>query len=161
MIQRVIDGKVIMKDERFYLKNKQGELEFDLLAEGMRKLGLLWLLINNGAITDSTSTLFWDEPETNLNPSMFETLVKVLLSLQRDGVQIFIATHSYVFLKEFDVQKKFNDAVGFFSLGPDEKTSHITVTGGNDYLSIVPNPISDEYVRLYDAEVRRSLEDRK
>ncbi len=157
MIQKVIGGKIIVKGDKFFLKNKQGELEFDLLAEGMRKLGLLWLLIDNGAITDSTSTLFWDEPETNLNPSMFETLVKVLLSLQRDGVQIFIATHSYVLLKEFDVQKKPNDAVKFFSLKPDEETSNIKVTGGNDYLSIMPNPITDAYSRLYDEEIKRSL----
>jgi len=161
IIQKVIDGKVIVKNDKFFLKNIQGELEFDLLAEGMRKLGLLWLLINNGAITDSTSTLFWDEPETNLNPSMFETLVKVLLSLQRDGVQIFIATHSYVFLKEFDIQKKEGHAVKFFSLVKDKPTRKISVVQGDDYQSIVPNPISDEYVRLYDAEVRRSLEGRK
>ena len=157
MIQKVIDGKIVVKDDKFFLKNKQGELEFDLLAEGMRKLGLLWLLINNGAIADSTSTLFWDEPETNLNPSMFETLVKVLLNLQRNGVQIFIATHCYVFLKEFDVQKKSTDAVRFFSLRPDKETSHITVTGGDDYLSIVPNPITDAYSRLYDEEIKRSI----
>ena len=103
------------------------------------------------AIIDSS------QPEANLNPSMFETLVKVLLNLQRDGVQIFIATHSYVLLKEFDVQKKSNDAVKFFSLMPDEETSHITVTGGNDYLSIMPNPITDAYSRLYDEEIKRSL----
>lgn len=156
MIQKVIDGKIIVKDDKFFLKNKQGELEFDLLAEGIRKLGLLWLLIKNLKLING-STIFWDEPEANLNPSMFETLVKVLLSLHRDGVQIFIATHSYVLLKEFDVQKKSNDAVKFFSLMPDEETSHITVTGGNDYLSIMPNPITDAYSRLYDEEIKRSL----
>lgn len=156
MIQKVIDGKIIVKDDKFFLKNKQGELEFDLLAEGIRKLGLLWLLIKNLELING-STIFWDEPETNLNPSMFETLVKVLLSLQRDGVQIFIATHSYVLLKEFDVQKKSNDAVKFFSLRPYEETSNITVTDGNDYLSIMPNPITDAYSRLYDEEIKRSL----
>ena len=159
-LNRVMDGKVILKNNRFYLKNSQGELEFDLLAEGTRKLGLLWLLIQNGVLFEG-STLFWDEPETNLNPIVFDVLVQTLLSLQTLDVQIFIATHSYALLKEFDIQKKEEHAVKFFSLVKDKPTRKISVIHGDDYQSIVPNPISDEYVRLYDAEVRRSLEGRK
>jgi hypothetical protein len=30
-----MDGKIISKNEEFFLKNKQGELEFTLLAEGI------------------------------------------------------------------------------------------------------------------------------
>jgi AAA15 family ATPase/GTPase len=160
-LNRVLEGKVILKNNRFYLKNSQGELEFDLLAEGTRKLGLLWLLIQNGVLFDG-STLFWDEPETNLNPIVFDVLVQTLLFLQRVlKVQIFIATHSYALLKEFDIQKKEGHAVKFFSLMKDKQSRKISIVQGNDYQSIVPNPISDEYVRLYDAEVRRSLEGRK
>lgn len=160
-LNRVMEGKVILKNNRFYLKNSQGELEFDLLAEGTRKLGLLWLLIQNGVLLFG-STLFWDEPETNLNPIVFDVLVQTLLFLQRVlKVQIFIATHSYALLKEFDIQKKEDHAVKFFSLMKDKQSRKISIVQGNDYQSIVPNPISDEYVRLYDAEVRRSMGGRK
>jgi hypothetical protein len=53
------------------LSNKQGE--FILLAEGFRKLGLLWLLLQNGTLLNG-SVLFWDEPETNLNPKTMQTV---------------------------------------------------------------------------------------
>src|SRR5690606_33398247 len=66
-LQRAIEGKVVTKGEHFFLTNNQGELEFTLLAEGMRKLALIWLLIQNGTLL-SGSVLFWDEPEANLNP---------------------------------------------------------------------------------------------
>lgn len=61
-LQSIIEGKVTITEEEFFLRNKQGNLEFTLLAEGMRKLGLLWLLIQNGTLLNG-SVLFWDEPE--------------------------------------------------------------------------------------------------
>jgi len=102
MIQGVIDGKVEKKNEKFYLKNARGNLEFTLLAEGYRKLGLLYSLIQNESIS-SGSVLFWDEPEANLNPRLASQVVKILLELQRMGTQIFIATHDYVMLKELEL----------------------------------------------------------
>jgi len=38
-------------------------------------------------------------------------VVEILLELQRMGVQVFIATHDYVTLKEFDLQTKKKDRV--------------------------------------------------
>lgn len=105
MIQDVIDGKVEKKNEKFYLKNAQGNLEFTLLAEGYRKLGLLYSLIQNGSIS-SGSVLFWDEPEANLNPRLASQVVKIMLELQRRGTQIFIATHDYVMLKELELSSE-------------------------------------------------------
>ena len=40
--------RVLQKDLK--LLNKQGNMEFTLLAEGIRKLALLWLLIQNGTL---------------------------------------------------------------------------------------------------------------
>ena len=77
------------------LDARNGEIEFTLLAEGLRKLGLIWLLIQNGTLGND-SVLFWDEPETNLNPKLYRTVIETLLTLQRNGVQIFLATHDYV-----------------------------------------------------------------
>ena len=36
-LEQAIEGKVIAKQEYFFLKNRQGDLEFTLLAEGIRK----------------------------------------------------------------------------------------------------------------------------
>ena len=115
ILQKAIQGKATVRDGEFFLRNKQGNLEFTLLAEGMRKLGLLWILVQNGTLQKG-SVLFWDEPETNLNPTLFGTVMEVLMELQRAGVQVFFATHDYVILKELDLRKKDDDAVAFHSL---------------------------------------------
>lgn len=109
-LQDEMEGKVIAKKEEFFLRNKQGELEFTLLAEGFRKLGLLWILIQNGTLLNG-SALFWDEPETNLNPKLMKAIVGILLELQRIGVQIFLTTHDYVILKEFDLQSHLRETL--------------------------------------------------
>ena len=155
-LSKQIRGKVIRKKEIFYLKNKQGELEFTLLAEGMRKLGLLWLLINNGSLYRG-SYLFWDEPEANLNPSLMQMVVDVLLELQRMGVQIFLATHNYVLLKEFDLQATEADNISFHSLYQDEETREIKVSSTHNYLEISPNAIDDTFGSIVDREIARTM----
>ncbi len=157
-LQEVMGGKITIKGEQFYLSDALGELEFMLVAEGIRKFALLWLLIRNGCLQKG-ATLFWDEPEANLNPSLIEILVKVLLQLQRQGVQIFIATHNYVLLEEFNLQKESEDAVRFFSLSKNEQTQNIDCQFGDDYMSIMPNKISEAYTKIYDKEVHRTLGD--
>ncbi len=155
IIQRAISGKVITKEETFFLRNKQGELEFTLVAEGLRKLALIWQLIQNGTLLDG-SVLFWDEPEANLNPVKVGTLVNVLLELQRMGVQVLLATHDYVLLKEFDLRMTDDDKVSFHALYRD-KESNIRHAATDDFLSIDPNAIADTFLDIYDREVRRNL----
>lgn len=155
-LQKAIDGKVTVKEEEFFLRNKQGNLEFSLLAEGIRKLGLLWLLIQNGTLL-SGSVLFWDEPETNLNPKLFGVLMEILLELQRAGVQVFLATHDYVILKELDLRKKKRDDIAFHSLYRDEESGEIMCHTARSYLDIHPNAIAEAFADLYDREVKRNL----
>ena len=40
--------------EEFFLKNDDGDMEFTLLAEGLRKLGLLELLVRNGTLPNGS-----------------------------------------------------------------------------------------------------------
>ena len=155
-LQKAIDGKITVRNEEFFLRNRQGNLEFTLLAEGMRKLGLLWLLIQNGTLQNG-SVLFWDEPETNLNPKLFSVLIDILLELQRDGVQIFLATHDYVILEELNLQKKERDKVAFHSLYREEETGEIACNTTDSYLDIHPNAIAEAFTDLYDREIERSL----
>ena len=93
-IENAIGGIVVQHNELFFIEYKDfGEIEFTMVAEGHKKLALLWLLIKNGEIDKNTILLF-DEPESNLNPKLTGVLVEILLSLSRIGVQIFIATHN-------------------------------------------------------------------
>lgn len=154
ILKKKIKGTVHAEGEEFFLKSKQGKLEFTLLAEGMRKLGLFWLLIQNGFL-GAGSILFWDKPETNLNPKLFGSVIEVLLALQRMGVQIFIATHDYAILKELDLRSKEEDILAFHSLYSSKgEISHDTF---ESYLDLHPNVIREAFTGLYDREVKRSL----
>ena len=152
---RELGGSILVEDEEFYWKGGHGKLEFSLLAEGLRKLGLLWLLIQNGALLEG-SVLFWDEPEANLNPKLLTPLVDVLLELQRLGVQVFIATHDYVLLKQFDLQQQDRDAVQYHALHRD-RDGHLACNSTDAYLDIDPNAIDEAFGEIYDSEVKRSL----
>ena len=101
--------------------------------------------------------LFWDEPETNLNPKLFGDVIDILLDLQRDGVQVFLATHDYLILSEIDMRMQDGDAVAFHSLYRDADTGDIACNTANDFLGIHPNAISDAFSDLYDREIERSL----
>ena len=148
-------GGVVIKGEEFFLDTGDGFLEFTLLAEGMRKLALLQLLIRNGTLRPGAA-LFWDEPETNLNPALLKLTIGVLLELQRAGVQIFLATHDYVVLRELDLQSESEDKVVFHTLFRDE-SDEISCAAAKNYLAISPNAIEDTNTDLYDRQVKRSL----
>jgi ABC-type transporter Mla maintaining outer membrane lipid asymmetry ATPase subunit MlaF len=158
-LQKAIDGKVVAKGEHFFLKNKQGDLEFTLLAEGMRKLALVWLLIQNGTLL-SGAVLFWDEPEANLNPALMGEVVEVILELQRLGVQVFLTTHNYVLLKEFDLRKKKDDEIRYLSMFRDDSGAVVS-KASDSYLGVDPNSVASTFSNLYDRELSRSLEGMK
>lgn len=158
-IETAITGKVIIKGEKFFLKNKHGELEFALLAEGWRKLGLIWQLVQNGALW-SGSILFWDEPETNLNPKLIKTLIGVLLELQRQGVQIFIVTHDYTVLKWLELLAEHDDDIQFHSLWRNEQ-NEINFESAESFSRISKNSINDTFGEIFDVDVARSFEDVK
>ena len=154
-LEKAMGGRVAVKGEEFFLEGKHSRLEFSLLAAGIRKLALLWLLIRNGSLSDG-SVLFWDEPETNLNPQLYGVVIQTLLELQRAGVQIFLATHDYVILKELDLRLKDTDQVAYHALYRDE-TEEIACNTTGHYLGIRPNAIMDTFTDLYDREIDRSL----
>ena len=115
-LSAAIDGTVIQEDDVFYVLKKDGrKIDFSLEAEGLRKLGLLWKLIRNGLL-EKGSVLLWDEPEANLNPELYPLVAGVLLKLQENGVQIFVATHSYNFAKYLEIRRKNKEQVMFHNL---------------------------------------------
>ena len=68
------------------------------------------------------SILLWDEPEANLNPELYPLVAEILLTLQQNGVQIFLATHSYNFAKYLEIRRITQEQVLFHNLywGPSE-----------------------------------------
>lgn len=146
-IEEIINGRVEYDDKKdeFYLKKGNSKLEFNLVAEGIRKMALLWQLVKNGTL-EKGSVLFWDEPEANINPKYISIIVELLLELQRDGVQIFISTHDYMLAKYFEVRKKENDSVLFHSL--DRGENGIVVSSGYKFGELENNIIIDSFETL-------------
>ena len=158
-LQKAMGGVVVSgENEEFFLETSDGFIEFTLLAEGLRKLALLSILIQNGSLKEG-SVLFWDEPETNLNPRLYGVVMEVLLELQRNGVQIFLATHDYGILKELELLMHEGDEVEFHSLYHDEDTGEIACNSARKYLDIHPNAIEEAFEEIYDRQIERSLGD--
>ena len=155
-LREAIGGEIAVEGEEFFLRGEQGNLEFSLLAEGVRKLALLWLLIRNGSLQPD-SVLFWDEPETNLNPKLFGVVMDVLLGLQRAGVQVFLATHDYVILKELDLRTTDADRVAFHALYRKDETDEVGCNTTYNYRDVHPNAIAATFTDLYNREIERSL----
>ncbi|MEW6530471.1 MAG: AAA family ATPase [Thermodesulfobacteriota bacterium] len=156
VIRRELRGEVTIEGKELFLRHKWGDLEFTLVAEGMRKLGLLWLLIANGTIKRDT-ILFWDEPESNLNPKLMGVVIDVLLAWQRLGVQAFVASHNYVVLKELDLRRTSKDKIRYHSFYRIPETEQIACDSQDDLAAVDPNFIVDTLADLYDRDVERAL----
>lgn len=154
LLQKKIGGEIVDDSERFYLQSGDYQQPFPLVAEGLRKLATLYQLIKNGFLQPGT-TLFWDEPEVSLNPSLMDEVVQVLLELSRQGVQVFLATHSHLILKELEVQSKKSESLRFFALERDEAGTK--VHSADSYLELSPNLIEQQYLSLYDRSIEKRL----
>lgn len=153
-ISTAIDGEVIQQDDEFYVLKKDGrKLRFSLEAEGLRKLGLLWKLIRNGLLEPGT-ILIWDEPEANLNPELFSLVAEILLELQKNGIQIFVATHSYNFAKYLEIRRTETEQVQFHNLYHSEQPGVIEASSAyrmedlhHNHIMMADNKLLDE---IYD-----------
>lgn len=158
LLQKISMGKVTISDERFYLKpNTQAKLEFNLVAEGLRKIALVWQLIKNGTL-EKGSVLFWDEPEANVNPKYIPILVELLLMLQKEGVQIFISTHDYFLSKYMEVKRTAEDSVQYCSFYYDEgENGNVACEIANSFDLLEHNAIMETFRQLYLDEIGVSL----
>jgi energy-coupling factor transporter ATP-binding protein EcfA2 len=153
-LENALGGRIVIENEEFFLKNEDSDVEFSLLAEGMRKLGLLWLLVRNGTLPDG-SVLCWDEPEASLNPQLVSVVIKVLLQLQRQGVQILLATHDYAILKELELLMEENDDVRFHALY--HTNGEVKCESAAHPFELAHSPIAEAFTALYNREIERSL----
>jgi predicted ATP-dependent endonuclease of OLD family len=153
-LEKVMGGTVEEESERFYLKTEQGRHPMPLVADGFKKIATLYQLIKNGWL-EPGSTLFWDEPETHLSPILMDELIGVLLKLARNGVQIFLATHNYVIIKELDLQAIPEDKVRYFGFEMTENGTQVHAT--DDYALLKPNPIMEQFDSIYDRELDRAM----
>jgi AAA15 family ATPase/GTPase len=156
-IYRTIDGEVRYDkgDGNFYMLKSNGDrVPFSYEASGFKKFGLLSLLVSSGQL-ENGAILFWDEPENSVNPELMSSLVTILLELQENGVQIFLATHSELLASYFDVLRKKDNDVMFYSLYKDG--DQIKTDKSRRFDLLTPNSLTAEQVKLFEREVERGL----
>lgn len=154
-LQKINKGKVYLQDDRFYLKpGNKAKLEFNLLAEGLRKIALLWQLIKNGTL-EKGAILFWDEPEANINPKYIPILAELLIMLEQEGVQIFVSTHDYFLTKYIKIKKLKDSNVQYISLYKDK--NNIMCEVEKEFELLEHNAIMDTFRQLYEDEIKGIL----
>jgi len=121
-IQKLLGGDLRLDNGDLVFECSDGaRLESQLMAEGHRKLAMLIYLLRYGVI-ERGSTMFWDEPEANLNPAAIKLLAEALFFLTGLGVQVILATHSLFLLREFEILRMSkgdvnHPGVRYFGLG--------------------------------------------
>ncbi|AMJ66676.1 hypothetical protein AXW84_15500 [Hymenobacter sp. PAMC 26628] len=125
-------------------------MEMNMVAEGMRKFATLYKLLANGTLTPET-TLFWDEPEANLNPALLKEMAAVLAELARAGFQIILATHSLFLMKELHIlSQKQPLPVRYFGLYTGEN--------GGTQVETTDNFMQLQHVAALDAELAQTFD---
>ncbi len=149
--------EVTLEGDHFYLLSKDdGKIEAPLAAEGFRKIATLMRLIANGWLTKN-SVLFWDEPESGLNPKLIKIVADFLLQLAAHGVQILVATHDYLLTNELSLNAEYQtpaagDApIRFFAFSRCDQGG-VEVQSGGTLAELDRNPIMEEFEALYDRE---------
>lgn len=155
--EKIINGKITQKDKKFYLKAQgEGEFEMGLVSEGYRKLATILYLISSGSL-NKKSILFWDEPETNMNPKMAKPIVDAIVELAKMGVQIFITTHDYFIQQTFNLLSTYPKAnrekldIQFISLYFDEN-EELKFEIAKDTTDLQHNSIMEEFNEFYNRE---------
>lgn len=159
-IEAAMDGKVeVDANGRFFLRANGGRMESALVAEGLRKFAMLARLISTGVLLEQ-GYLFWDEPETNLNPKLIKVLAQVIVSLADQGIQVFLATHSVFLVREIAIltgSRKRKTQSRYFSLAAsgDDEVSKLEQGSEIDELSTLV--LLDEELLQSDRYVESSL----
>lgn len=146
-LEATLGGSVNNVSGRFVLNIPgEGNMEIPLVAEGIRKFAMVAYLIANGTLRDK-ATLYWDEPETNLNPKLLSALAGILILIAEQGTQLVLATHSLYLLKELDLRLKSSTVSSrFIALGP--RVGGVSVSEGKMIEEIEPIAALDAEVDL-------------
>lgn len=151
-LQQILGGKLETKGEKFYLVGPGGaRYEAQLMSEGLRKIGSILRLLQNGEIKVG-SVLLWDEPETNLNPSITVTVADILAKLAGAGVQVIVATHDYFVSETLGLRGREpgSPPTRFFSFVRSKDRLSVDVSYADDINGLQENAIREESLAHYD-----------
>ena len=114
-------------------------------------------MILSGSMNKNT-ILFWDEPETNMNPKTIRPIVQALVALAKMGVQIFVTTHDYFVQQEFNMLTVYPELnperldIRFMSLYRDGEMNDVKYELEKTASDLKHNAIMQEFDAMYDRE---------
>lgn len=151
-LQQLLGGKLETRGEKFYLVGPGGaRYEAQLMSEGLRKIGSILRLLQNGEI-EAGGVLLWDEPETNLNPSIAVAVADLLAKLASAGVQVIVATHDYFVSETLGLRARDPSSAltRFFSFVRSKDRLSVDVAHADDIDGLLENAIREESLAHYD-----------
>ena len=155
-LSRIINGKIVYKNDRYYTERPDGTLiDFAAEAEGYKKFGLLYRLIETGHLQKG-SVLIWDEPESNLNPTLVPFLVDILFELEYAGIQMFLATHDYFLVKYLEVRKQKHNKITYHAM--HKAGMQVLHESSLKYELLENNSLINQSIELYKEEVSKVME---
>jgi len=151
VLEDLIGGKVKYDGESGKWQFNKDRMKFSVgaTAEGIKKIAIFDTLLGNRYLNKS-SVIFIDEPESSLHPDAISKYLDIIFTLAQDGIQFFIASHSYFVVKKLYLiaqKNKINLPVIILNKNSDEYELDNLVNG------IPDNTIIRESIRLYKEEI--------
>lgn len=131
-INDVLSGDFEFSDDGDYYIDKGVKLRFSNLATGSKLFSILKLLVNKGAINDST-LLVLDEPEAHLHPAWQNKFAEVIVMLVKElNVKVLLTSHSPNFVLAIDAfmrKYEINNKTNFYQ-------THLMDDGFAEYVNV-------------------------
>lgn len=145
-----INGRIFYDNERKEWKfrdNEKYEYPIGITSEGVKKISIIDTLLGNRYLSKG-STIFIDEPESNLHPKLLFEFLDIIYELSQMGIQFFIATHSYFVVKKlYIIAQKNKKSIPIISFEKDK------INISNLKQGLPDNPIINESINLYKEEI--------
>lgn len=131
-INEVISGEFEFSINGDYYIDKGCKLRFSNLATGSKLFSILKLLINKGALDEST-LLVLDEPEAHLHPAWQNKFAEIIVMLVKElNVKVLLTSHSPNFVLAIDAfmrKYEINDKTNFYQ-------THLMKDGFAEYINV-------------------------
>lgn len=140
-------------DHRWKITHDGEEYPVASVSEGIKKLSILDILLGNRYIRPG-SIVFIDEPESALHPSAISRFMDAIFEMSKDGIQFFMASHSYFVVKKLELlarEHRVDMPVLSYQQAGDQKVWLVK----NMKDGIPDNPIVLESVAMYREELDR------
>ncbi|WP_329766304.1 ATP-binding protein [Stenotrophomonas geniculata] len=150
MLEKMFQGTVepTQDGEGWIYRKGNSRFSINITAEGVKKISILTTLLRNKYLSPS-SIIFIDEPESALHPTAITQLMDIILILAKQGIQFFIATHSYFVIKKLHLIAR-QEGMQIPLLSPNE-SNEWTQQSLED--GMPATPIVEESVRLFQEEL--------